>query len=50
MLAIETKELEISKELKRKIDMICKFAGVKPIYQNGNIKNIVETNEVVNRK
>ena len=44
MLTIETKEIEISKELKRKVDMICKFAGVKPKYQNGNIKNIVETN------
>ncbi len=26
MLTIETKELEISDELKRKVEMICKFA------------------------
>ena len=32
MLTIETKELEISVELKRKADMICKFAGVKAKY------------------
>ena len=28
MLAIETKELVISKELKKKVNMICKFACV----------------------
>ena len=44
MLAIETKELKISEELKRKVDMICKFAGVKAKYQNGNIKSISKTN------
>jgi len=44
MLTIETKELEISVELKRKIDMICKFVSVKPKYQNGNIKSILNTN------
>ena len=37
MLTIETKELEISVELKRKVEMICKFACV-------NIKNIKGTN------
>ena len=30
MLTIETKELNISEELKKKVDMICKFAYVKP--------------------
>lgn len=29
MLTIETKELEISLELKRKVEMICKFACAK---------------------
>lgn len=38
MLTIETKELEISIELKRKVEMICKFACAKPIFINGNIK------------
>lgn len=30
MLTIETKELNISEELKKKVDMICKFVYVKP--------------------
>ena len=30
MFEIETKELKISDELNRKIDMICRFAYVKP--------------------
>ena len=30
MLTIETKDLNISEELKKKVDMICKFAYVKP--------------------
>ena len=44
MLTIETKELKISEELRKKVDMICKFAYVKPIYKNGNIRNIKGTN------
>ena len=44
MLTIETKELEISENLKKKVDMICKFACVKPKYKNGNIKSIKNTN------
>ena len=44
MLTIETKELNISEELKKKVDMICKFACVKPTYHNGNVINIVTSN------
>ena len=44
MLTIETKELEISLELKRKVEMICKFACAKPTYHNGNVINIVNSN------
>ena len=44
MLTIETKELEISIELKRKVEMICKFACAKPTFINGNIRNIDRTN------
>ena len=44
MLTIETTELELSENLKKKVDMICKFACVKPIYKNGNIKRIKNTN------
>ena len=44
MLTIETKELEISKDLLRNVEMICKFACVKPTITNGNVKNIKETN------
>ena len=42
MLTIETKELEISKDLLKKVEMICKFACVKPTITNGIIKNIKE--------
>ena len=44
MLTIETKPLKISDELKKKIEMICKFASVKPIFTNGDIKSIKNTN------
>lgn len=44
MLIIETKELNISNNLLKKIKMICKFASVKPAITNGNIKNIKGTN------
>ena len=43
-MKIETKELPISKELKRKVEMICKFTNTKPTYENGKIKNIIGTN------
>ena len=39
MLTIETKTLVISEELKRKVDMICRFASVKNELINGiNVK------------
>lgn len=44
MLTIETTELEISENLKKKVDMTCKFACVKTKYKNGNIKSIKNTN------
>ena len=44
MLTIETKELEIGKDLLKKVEMICKFASVKPTITNGNIKSIKGTN------
>jgi len=44
MLTIETKELEIGKDLLKKVEMICKFACVKPTITNGIIKNIKGTN------
>ena len=44
MLTIETKELKISDELKRKVEMICRFANVKYTLKNEYIKNIKETN------
>ena len=43
-MTIETKELVISEELKKKVDMICRFACVKPIIKQGNIINIKGTN------
>ena len=44
MFEIETKELKISEELNRKIDMICRFACVKYEFIPGNIKSIKNTN------
>lgn len=44
MLTIETKELKISDELKRKVEMMCRFACVKYEFINGNIKSIKNTN------
>ena len=43
-MTIETKELVISEELKKKIDMICKFACVKYEFINGCIINLKNTN------
>ena len=39
-MTIETKELVISEELKRKVEMICRFAYVDYEFINGNIKSI----------
>lgn len=45
MLAIETKELVISKEHKKKVNMICKFACVNNYsFENGNIVNLRNAN------
>ena len=43
-MIIETKELKISEELKRKVEMVCRFANVKYTIINGNIKSIKNTN------
>ena len=43
-MTIETKELKISEELKRKVEMVCRFANVKYTIINGNIKSIKKTN------
>ena len=42
MLTIETKELNISDELRKKVDMICKFACAKTTFKNGNIRILKE--------
>lgn len=44
MLTIETKPLKISEDFKKRIEMICKFASVKPTFTNGDIKSIKNTN------
>ena len=43
-MTTETKQLNISEELKRKIEFICKFANVNYTLTNGNIKSIKNTN------
>ena len=44
MLQIETKEIEISEELQRKIEIIGRYTNTKPIIKNGSIRNIKGTN------
>lgn len=41
---METKELVVSEELKRKIEILCRFANTKYELTNGNIKSIKGTN------
>ena len=44
-MTIETKELVISEELKKKVDIICKFACVNNYtFENGNIVNLRNIN------
>lgn len=43
-MTIETKELVISGKLKKKIDMICRFACVKYELINGSVISIKSTN------
>ncbi len=38
------KELEVDKKVLKRIEMICRFACVKPIIQNGSIINIKGSN------
>lgn len=44
MFEIETKNLKISDELNRKIDIICRFACVKYEFIPSNIKSIKNIN------
>ena len=41
---METKELVVSEELKRKVEILCRFANTKYELINGNIKSIKGTN------
>ena len=43
-MKLEVKELKISNELQRKIDMICRFAGISYEFSSGCVKNIKGTN------
>lgn len=40
----EVKELEIDKEVLKRIEMICRFACVKPTIKNGSIINVKGSN------
>ena len=43
-ITIETKELVISKELKRKVEMVCRFANIDYFITNRSVKSIKNTN------
>ena len=44
MVTFKRKRLAIDIELRKKLDIICQFAKVKPRYINGNIISIDHTN------
>ena len=44
MFELETKKLKVSKELEKKIELICRFASTKYEFIPGNIKSIKNTN------
>ena len=43
-MTIETKKLVISEELRKKVDMICRFASIKYEIVNGSIISFKNTN------
>ena len=44
MFELETKKLEISEPLKRKVDLIWRFASVKYEFISGDIKSVKNSN------
>ena len=44
MVNIIKQELEIEETLRKKIEFICEFANIKPIFKNGSIRKIDKTN------
>ena len=44
MVNIIKQELEIEESLRKKIEFICEFANIKPIFRNGCIRKIDKTN------
>ena len=49
-MTIETKKLVISEELKRKVEMICKFAYVEYSFTNGYIINNLKNTNIAQVK
>ena len=44
MLKVITKEIPIDEELKTRIQFICDFCNVKPVFINGSIRKVEKTN------
>ena len=44
MVNIIKQELEIEETLRKKIEFICEFTNIKPIFKNGSIRKIDKTN------
>lgn len=38
------KEIEIEEELKKRVEMICKFSNTTPTFENGSINSLENTN------
>ena len=44
MVNIIKEEIKIEESLRKKIEFICEFANIKPIFKNGCIRKIDKTN------
>lgn len=43
-MKVVKKEIEIEEELKKRVEMICKFSNTTPTFENGSINRLENTN------
>jgi len=44
LMKVVKKEIEIEEELKKRVEMICKFSNTTPTFENGSINRLENTN------
>ena len=44
LMKVIKKEIEIEEELKKRVEMICKFSNTTPTFENGSINRLENTN------